>query len=173
MKCIAVAVNGSPSEKQRELYKYYIDVSDKWDDYGYRTLCKLYRIMGNKEDIFIGYLRCFNYCGEIGSIFYHPSTSSRCFITDYETAYRMILYSPKDERLQLISELHIGQIFNSEITKPIFIKSIMRGLDSDEFLKSNKVIKTIINTEVDVTKLLITEKSSLEKLFKSTEQRNI
>ncbi len=166
MNYISVTVDGRPNEKQRSRYKYYIDVSDRWNDFGYRTFCRLYRIMENNNDIFIGYINCFNFSGEIRTVFYHPSTSSRCFISDYETAYRFILYIPKEDRMQLITELHICKVFQSETSKPIFTKSIMRGSDSDTFLKLNSNISNIIQTETDVNALLLKEKSGIESLFR-------
>lgn len=165
MNYIAVAVDGKPNESQRTRYKYYIDVSDRWNDYGYRTCCKLYRIMDNGKDIFIGYLNCFNYCGEIRTVFYHPCSSSRGFIIDYKTAYRLLLYTPKEERKQLISELHIGLLYKSDTSTPIFIKSIMRGWDSETYVKQNNDINKIINTDIDVHELLMSEKGNIDAIL--------
>ncbi|MDE6417045.1 MAG: hypothetical protein K2K68_08480 [Duncaniella sp.] len=154
-------------KEYRENCKFFLDTSDNWNDYGYKTLCVLYKILDSGNLHKIGYFKCFNGNGEKKSRFYLSSTNSRAFIMDYKTVFRMLFYMSIEERKKLIDLLHLCILFKNEENNQIFKDSILRNWsDFETFKHFNDYAKNLILTEFEVSTLFLEESKELYRYLK-------
>lgn len=150
-----------------EKYKYFLDTSDNWNDYGFKTLCVLYKILESGHRLKIGYFKCFNGMGEKSSRFYLSSTNSRAFVNDYRTVFRMLFYMSTEDRKMLIDILNLCLLFESEENSQIFKYSILREWPNFEAFKLfNCKAKNLILTEYEVSTLFLEESKEISKYLK-------
>lgn len=148
-------------------YKYFLDTSDNWNDYGFKTLCVLYKILESGRLHKIGYFKCFNGNGEINSRFYLSSTNSRAFIMDYKTVFKMLFYMTIEDRKKLKDMLNLCLIFKNEENSQIFKSSILRNWSSfEEFKHFNDKAKNILLTDYEVSTLFLEESNEISKYLK-------
>lgn len=143
-------------------YKFLLELV-RWNDFGFYTHYKLYRIVPGTNNIFIANMKCFNGTSPNSKLFYY--TDIRSFLLNVESAYRFLLFLSYEERMELITELHIGSVDESDLESKIFKDSILRNITRDDFLVRNENIMKIINEEIDFLQIMKDNKKSIETLI--------
>lgn len=144
-------------------YKFLLELL-RWNDFGFYTHYKLYKIVPETNNIFIANMKCFNSPGKRGEKLIYSSNITS-FIVNIKSAYRFLFFLSYKERMELITELHIGSVYESDFESKIFKESILRNISRVDFLIRNENIMKIINEEIDFLKIMKDNKKSIENLI--------
>lgn len=145
-------------------YKFLLEFVN-WNDYGYYTYYKLFKIIPDADNIFIANMKCYNGTSPGGKLYYF--TDIRSFLLDIESAYRFLFLLTYEERMQLIIELGIGLVFNGELNSNVFRSSILRNINEEEFKKLNYNIMKIIKEKIDFVEVMKDNRKSINAMIGS------
>lgn len=166
MDTFILAANGRQNEKFSGHGKKLILCDRNWNDYGFYTLHELFLIIPDKSyNIKLADIRVFNCNQNFGE---HPSiyesSNHVSYISNIESANRLVLFLTPTERKELFSELHV--IFTPSLYKEqkVFLKSIIRDTTLEEFECRQSVIKEIATTEINVAQMVSEHKDLIGML---------
>ena len=129
----------------------YILVDLNWNDFGYYTLFELYKVIHNGINKKIAVLNCVdsdNPTRTGNSVLKNPTT----IIHDIDSAIKMLLFMPYQERIQAINSLNI--VFDLNLIKNNIHKSILRDNNFLSFQMIQQEIQNIILLPFDINNIL-------------------
>lgn len=145
-------------------YRFLLEFVN-WNDYGYYTNYKLFKIIPEADNIFIANMKCYNGTSPGGKLYYY--TDIRSFLLNMESAYRFLFLLTYEERKQLIAELGIGLVFNGELNSDVYRYSILRNINEEEFKKLNYNIMKIIEEKIDFVEVMRDNIKSINAMIDS------
>ena len=135
-------------------YKFTL-VNRDWNDFGYYTLHELFLILPDKPyNIKLADIRLFNQGQTKGAHANLDSNNFVGFISNIDSAEKMLLLLTPEERNELLSALHInfsGALYKCE---QALLKSVLRGITFEDFEKLQVAIKRIVTSTLDVASML-------------------
>lgn len=145
-------------------YKYVL--SDReWNDFGYYTLHELFLITPDGTDnIKLADIRLLNFNQKFNEHVNLNITNFIGFISNVESAERLLLFLSPSERKELFSTLHINFTVGMFSSQPAFLKSVLRDITFEQFEERQSRIKTIVSFSEDVSSLIKRNKEILKLL---------
>lgn len=148
------AANGRGYEKFGMNYKYVL-TDTGWNDYGYYTLHNLFLITPPEQDnIKLANIRIFNFNQHFDDRLNLNITNYVGFISDIESAERLLLFLPPEDRKELLLSLHISYTSGMFSAQPAFLKSVLRGITFEQFEEKQRKIKSIVTLEENIASMI-------------------
>lgn len=156
METFIIAANGRQHDKFTEQSKKLILCDRNWNDFGYYTLHELFLIVPDKPyNIKLADIRIFNYDQKFGE---HPSIYSSSthtsYISNIDSAERLVLFLTPKERKELLAELHVNFTQSIYANQQVFLKSVLRDITMQEFENMQLQIKEIVTTNLNITQMI-------------------
>lgn len=146
--------NGRGYEKFGMNYKYVL--TDRgWNDYGYYTLHELFLITPiEQHNIKLADIRIFNYNQHFNDRLNLNITNYIGFISNIESAERLLLFLPSEDRKELLSTLNINYTSGMYSSQPAFLKSVLRDTTFEQFEEKQRKIKSIVTLEENIASMI-------------------
>lgn len=155
MDSIIVAANNRQHDKFLPEGKKFVICGLNWNDYGFYTLHELFLIQPDKlYNIKLADLKVFNYDQKFGDHTNFQITNYTSYISNVESANRMLIFLTPDERKKIISELHIRFSVGINKEQPAFLKSVLRDITFEEFEQRQETIKQIVSSEINMAQII-------------------
>lgn len=166
MKSFILSSNWQQNEKFAGQGKKLVLCDSNWNDFGYYTLHELFLIIPDKSyNIKLADINVFNFDQHFGE---HPSiyvsSNHVSYISNIESAIRLVLFLTPDERKELFSELHVLFTPSCYKEQKVFLKSILRNTTLEEFKQIQSTIKVIVTTELNVAQMVSEHKELIGML---------
>ena len=148
------AANGRGYEKFGMNYKYVL--TDRgWNDYGFYTLHELFLITPtNKDNIKLADIRMFNFDQHFNDRLNLNVTNYVGFISNIESAERLLLFLSPEDRKELFSTLHIRYTAGMYSSQPAFLKSVLRDITIEQFEERQQKIKYIATIDENIASMI-------------------
>lgn len=155
------ATNGRGHEKFGMNYKYVL--TDRgWNDYGFYTLHELFLITPTEQDnIKLADIRLFNYDQRFNERLNLNIPNFVAFISNIESAERLILCLSPEDRKELCSTLHINFTAGMYSSQPAFLKSVLRDITIEQFEERQRQIKSLLTLPENIASIIERNKSVL------------
>ena len=160
-KLVVHAVNGRGYEKFCGNYKYVL--TDRGcNDFGFYTLHELFLITPQGQDnIKLADIRIFNFDQHFNERLNLNITNYVGFISNIESAERLILFLSPNERKELCSELHLNFTAGMYSKQPAFLKSVLRDTTIQQFEEKQSKIKAIVTIKENIASMIERNKNVL------------
>lgn len=158
---IVHTVNGRGYEKFGGSYKYVL--TDRgWNDFGFYTLHELFLIKPvGQDNIKLANIRLFNYNQHFNERLNLNIANYVGFISNLESAERLILFLSPEERKELCSMLHVNFTAGIYSRQSAFLKSVLRDINIQQFEERQRKIKSIVTIEENIASMIERNKSIL------------
>lgn len=160
---IVHASNGRGYDKFIDSNYKYVLIDRNWNDYGFYTLHELFLIMPDgKENVKLADVRLFNLNQHCGSRFNINNSDYIGFISNVESAERLLLFLSPKERKYLISALHIKFDCKLYSDQHALLKSVLRDITLVEFEERQSEIESIISIKENISSMIERNKEVLK-----------
>ncbi|MBD5415618.1 MAG: hypothetical protein HDR46_04930 [Bacteroides sp.] len=144
-------------------------VDRNWNDYGYYTLYALeFRLPNSDIHYRIADIRIMNIGQPKGSKPTWIPTTPIAFISNIESAEKLLIFLTHEQRNYLEKALLISYDTKHIEKEPVFIYSVNRDKALHEFIERQESIKKIMQSQLEISSMIDNHKTQIIQLFAET-----